>query len=121
MTAIWPIVRSWRLFGARRKRGYAIGRVLLAVASIVFLAASAPVICRAQQASFKGIGFLSGHNTSRADGVSADGSVVAGPSGPQVIGGSPGLPSLSLDSGPRHGRSWLSRRFLDQLGIGRKR
>jgi hypothetical protein len=42
------------------------------------LAGSAPKISHAQSASFQGIGFLSGHNTSRADGVSADGSVVVG-------------------------------------------
>ncbi len=74
-------------------------RLFFGVAAVAVLAASTPAICVAQQPSFLGIGFLSGHNTSRADAVSADGSVVVGLSGPQALGTSPPSQAFRWTSG----------------------
>jgi len=58
--------------------------LVLGVAALFLATIFSSVPSNAQ--NFEGLGFAAGYNASRADGVSADGSVVAGLSGPQVVG-----------------------------------
>jgi probable HAF family extracellular repeat protein len=60
-------------------------RLVLGVAAVLCVGV-AGLSTSSHAQNFEGLGFAAGYNSSRADGVSADGSVVVGLSGPQVVG-----------------------------------